>query len=403
MTIRLYTNASRTVRAGLLQGLLVCGFATAILGLSASAVQAANQPAQAKSGPGGADYVAGDVAKRAVGSFETPTIVFHAGPATAPRPVVIFLHAWGAANPQLYGGWIEHMARKGNLVLWPRFQDPNRVRIQDGTTNVIAALKQAFADLANDAEARPDLNRVVVVGHLSGGVMAMNVAALAAENNLPAPRLVMSLMPGGVTRDAKARGTLLADLSKIPAQTLMMTMIGDRDHLPSDRVARLFLREATGVPASRKLFMRVASDDHGYPPLSASLAAPAAPKEGYDLARIKLPPEPPRDPKAPRRSWRWSADMALSGEQTLLAAQINNNSTDAMDYQGFWRVLDMGMEAAFAGQDAVAMRANPRLIDMGQWSNGWPMKRMSAEVAREASPPGSSPSSTSTAPTPRRP
>lgn len=401
--IRLCTSAWRTINPGLVRSLLFCGFAAAAFGLSSAAVQAANQPPQAKAGPGGANYIAGEVVKRAVGSFETPTIIFHAGPATSPRPVVIFLHAWGAANPQLYGGWIEHLARRGNLVLWPRFQDPNRVRIQDGMGNVLLALKQAFVDLAGDADARPDLSRVVVVGHLTGGIMAMNVAAMAAENNLPAPKLVMSLMAGGIARDAKARGIMLADLSQIPAQTLMMTMIGDRDHLPSDRVARLFLREATGVPASRKLFMRVASDDHGFPSLSATLAAPAAPKEGYDLAKIKLPPQPPRDPKAPRKSWRWSADMALSGEQTLLVAQINNNATDAMDYQGFWRVLDMGMEAAFAGQDAVAMRANPRLIDMGQWSNGWPMKRMSADVAREVAPAGPSPTATGTAPAPRRP
>ena len=43
--------------------------------------------------------------------------------------------------------------------------------------------------------------------------------------------------------------------------------------------------------------MRAGSDDHGFPPLTATLASPGSPKADYDAAAIKLPPDPPRDPK----------------------------------------------------------------------------------------------------------
>lgn len=403
---RLPTNLFRRldlirITGGVWRGVLALGIGLAV----GSAAFAANQPPQPKSGPGGADYIEGEVIKRAVGSFETPTLVFHAGTASAPRPVVIFLHAQGADNPAYYGGWIEHLARKGHLVVWPRFQVTNRVRIQDGMANMLAALKESLPALAADGEARADLTRIAVVGHVAGAPMAMNLAALAAENGLPAPRLVMALTPGGTVANARERGIALADVARIPPETMILTLIGDRDHLPSERQARQFLREASAVPASRKLYMRFQSDDHGFPPMTATLAAPAAPREAYDIARIKLPPEPPRDPKAPRRqAWRWSADMALSGPQSVLVAQMGNNTIDALDYMAFWRVLDMAMTAAFAGQDAAALAANPALTDMGRWSNGWPVKRLSATILRDApANPAPAPGGGAAGTAPRRP
>ena len=79
--------------------------------------------------------------------------------------------------------------------------------------------------------------------------------------------------------------------------------------------------------------------------------------------------------------------MALTGEQTILAAQLNGSITDAIDYLGFWKTLDIALEAAFAGKDAHAIRNDPRTSDMGRWSDGWPMRRISAEQVREAPPP----------------
>jgi dienelactone hydrolase len=359
--------------------------------------RAAAPPPQPKTGPGGADYVATDVVKRAIGRASAATYVFHAaGAAAEPRPVVVFIHAWGATNPQAYGGWINHLARKGYLVLFPKYQDVNRTRPADATTVASSLVKDALAALANDEQARPDTGKVAYVGHLAGAAVAVNLAALAKANGLPQAGLLFALMPGGIASDPKSRGVLLADLSQIDPSTLIVTMIGDRDASASDRASKRILKEAGNVPANRKLFVRVLSDDHGFPALSATLSSPGSANTAFDAAAIKIPPDPPRDPKAPRdRSWRWSADMSLTGEQTVLANQLNAASTDALDYMAYWKALDLALQAAFSGKDAAALRDDPTFIDMGRWSDGWPVKRLFAETPRTEASPAPGPRKTS--------
>lgn len=358
-----------------------------------AAAQGATPPAQPKSGPGGADYVASEVTKRAVGTASAGTYVFHApGAADAPRPVAVLLHAWGAVNPQVYGGLIDHMARKGYLVLYPRFQEVGRTRPADATGLAARLVREAFAVLETDAEARPDKNRVVFVGHSAGAAVAINLAALAPAEDLPAPKLVLALMPGGIAKDAKSRGIPLSDLSVIDPATLLVTMNGDRDFRAADLAARRILREAVNVPADRKLFMRVLSDDHGFPALSATLASPGSTKDGYDGGKIKLPPDPPVDPKAARAARpKWSPDMALSGEQTVLVAQLGSNVTDTLDYLGYWKTLELAAAAGFSGKDAQALRNDPALSDMGRWSDGWPVKRLVVEIPKVEVPKAETP------------
>ena len=180
---------------------------------------------------------------------------------------------------------------------------------------------------------------------------------------------------------------MLEDLAAIPATTAIVTMIGDREFQAADRTSRRILREASTVPPARKLFMRAGSDDHGFPTLSATLSSPASVKDGYDSAAIKLPPDPPVDPKAPRPPRpKWSADMVLSGEQTVLLQQLQRNGVDALDYMAFWRTFDMAAGAAFAGTDMATLRADPGFVDMGRWSDGWPVRRLAAETPRAEAP-----------------
>ncbi|MFC4173133.1 alpha/beta hydrolase [Microvirga sp. GCM10011540] len=350
--------------------------------LAAPWAQAATPPKQPEKGPGGADYAVSQVTKRAVGTASAGTFVFHgAGAAAEPRPVVVFFHSWGAANPALYGGWIDHLARKGHLVLFPRFQEVNRSRPADASTLAASLIGSALEALASDPEAKPDLSRVAYIGHSAGVPIALNVAAGAKAGALPEPKLIFGVMPGGIASTEKDRGIMLQDLSAIDASTLIVTMSGDRDYLPSDRASRRILQAASAVPATRKLFMRASSDDHGYPALTATLASPGSPKSDYDAASIKLPPDPPRDPKQ-KSTWRWSADMALTGPQTILTQQLGNNGTDTLDFLAFWKTFDMAAEAAFSGKDAAALRRDPKFVDMGSWSDGWPVRRLSAEMPK---------------------
>ena len=81
----------------------------------AGPVLAAAPPAQPTDGPGGVGDKAATITKRAVGKASAATYAFYrAGPAPeGGRPVAVFLHAWGAPNPQAYGAWIDHLAQIG--------------------------------------------------------------------------------------------------------------------------------------------------------------------------------------------------------------------------------------------------------------------------------------------------
>ncbi|WP_134499068.1 chlorophyllase/cutinase-like alpha/beta fold protein [Microvirga pakistanensis] len=349
--------------------------------LAAPASLAATPPQQPEKGPGGRDYKITDVVKRGTGTASSGSYVFHGGDTPASRPVVVFFHSWGAVNPGLYGGLIDHLARRGYLVIFPRFQEVNRSRPADATARAEDLIFQALTALADDPQARPDLTRVAFIGHSAGVPLALNVAAGIQVTKLPAPKLIFGLVPGGIASNEKERGIMLRDLSTVDKATLLITMNGDREHLPSDRASRGLFEATSGIPATRKLFMRASSDDHGYPALTATLAFPGSPKAGYDAAAIKLPPDPPRDPKE-RNTWKWSADMALSGPQTILTQQLGNNVTDTLDYLAVWRTFEIAADAAFAGKDATALVRDPKFIDMGTWSDGWPVRRLSAQMPK---------------------
>ena len=74
--------------------------------------------------------------------------------------------------------------------------------------------------------------------------------------------------------------------------------------------------------------------------------------------------------------------MSLSGPQTILTQQLANNGTDTLDYQAFWRTFEIAADAAFAGKDATVLTRDSRFVDMGNWSDGWPVKRLSAQMPK---------------------
>lgn len=367
-----------------------------IAALTAGAALAISSPLQPKTGPGASLDATGEVVKKALGSPGNVTYAFHMGSAPEkPRSVVVFLHGWGAANPIIYGAWLEHLARRGHLVLFPAFQEIGGTKPSEATDRAAAQIKAALSQLASDPQARPESTQVYLIGHSAGAGVAVNLAARAKELGLEAPRLLFLTMIGGIAKDAASKGIQLADLSAIPESTNVVTLSGDQNNLAADRISRRILKEVSSVPVARKLFMRSASDDHGFPPLTATLASPAGPKDGYGSENIRLPgeaePAPQTDAKG-RRVRRtvaaaaprvpWTAEAQLSGEQRVLVQQLQRNTVDTLDWLAYWRVFDMLVATTESGADLVGLRQDPAFLDMGRWSDGWPVRRLGAETPK---------------------
>src|SRR4051794_33801759 len=88
--------------------------------------------------------------QQTVGRGAVATTILREPGLRAPAPVVLFLHGWGATTPSYYRPWLEHLAREGNVVLYPRYQDAIVTPPQEALGNVLAgvglALRHADVD-----------------------------------------------------------------------------------------------------------------------------------------------------------------------------------------------------------------------------------------------------------------
>src|SRR5690348_12144401 len=242
--------------------------ALTFLFLANLSAQSATPPSQPLTGPGGKQYAHASVTKNKYGKGSQEYWIFEPdSPKPRTAPVIVFLHGWGGMNPLYYGAWIDHLVKRGNIVIYPRYQATLLTPLKDFTPNTLSAVKDALERLQTEkGHVAPDLSKFAAVGHSMGALLAANVAALAAESKLPRVRAVMSVEPG-ITESPV--NFALADLKKLPADTLLVALAGDQDTLVGNFDAKRIYYESTRIPAVNKNFITLVSDTHGTPSLLA--------------------------------------------------------------------------------------------------------------------------------------
>lgn len=238
----------------------------------------------------------------------------------APRPaercpVLVFNHGWLAVNPGMYGAWIEHLVRQGQVVVFPRYQHDWTTPPSDFLPNALAAVLDALDVLETAPErVRPDRQRFALIGHSAGGNLAVLMAASARESGLPHPRAVLAFMPGEVQHLDHPSP---ADL---PSQTLLVVVAGDRDHIVGDFRARQIFAQAESLTDDRKEFILYRTGRPGALTLLADHAAPT----GF-----------------------WAT--LDTGEGPFRDFQKKKANVDHLDRLGFWTLTDATLSAGFAG------------------------------------------------------
>ena len=282
-------------------------------------------PGQPATGPGGAEYRHAKVGESVHGeSGEKFWLFVPDEPRAKAAPVILFLHGFTVMEPEGYRGWIEHLVRRGNVVIYPKWQDSLRTNPRDFLPNTLASVRHALRVM--EKEKIGDLKRFAVVGHSAGGALAMEYAAVAGEERLPLPGAAVVVQPGqGPKRGAVIIPTPAAE--KLDPRMKLIITVGDADSIVGDVSARRYWREAAGVVLDRA-FVEVRSDLYGEPRLRAGHLSPMA------------------------------ADLEMA---------------DALDWWGWWRLLDSACEAAFSGRP---MQLDER---MGAWSDGTPVKPLKIE------------------------
>ncbi|MEO7727966.1 MAG: alpha/beta hydrolase fold domain-containing protein [Burkholderiales bacterium] len=347
---------------------------------------APSPPGQPPTGPGGAEYRHREVVASSHGAGAAQYWLFEpAAPVPKAAPIVVFLHGWGGVNPDPYRAWIDHIVKRGNIVIYPRYQADLATPVRDFAPNAAAAARNALELLrADKTHVAPDVKRFALVGHSMGGILCANIAALAPQAGLPPAQAFMSVQPGKTRMIARRAAAVLEDLSQVPAPTLILTVAGDHDRLARDMDAKRIYHETTQVPARNKNFIVMTSDGYGSPPLEAHhfspLARNGAPapavSQGRQIGQLRermqergaargdVAPDPTR---AVVRDEDELPDVGLA---TVTAA-------DALDFFGYWKLFDALTDAAFYGKNReFALGNTPQQRFMGLWSDGRPVREM---------------------------
>ena len=113
--------------------------------------QSVTPPSQPSTGPGGKQYVHASVTKNRYGKGGQEYWIFEpASPKPRTAPVIIFLHGWGGMNPLYYGAWLDHLVKRGNIVVYPRYQSSLLTPIKDFLPNTLSAVKDAVHRLQTE-------------------------------------------------------------------------------------------------------------------------------------------------------------------------------------------------------------------------------------------------------------
>jgi len=126
--------------------------------------------------------------------------------------VVVFVHGLGLGEttPVNHRPWLEHLARRGSAVVYPRYE--LTLGSRDAIRHVVTATRIALEHLG-----RPNVP-LVAIGYSRGGELVADYAAVATAAG-PAPSEVLTVFPAGQdpadppldlrTVDRKARFTIL--------------------------------------------------------------------------------------------------------------------------------------------------------------------------------------------------
>jgi acetyl esterase/lipase len=259
------------------------------------------------------------------------------GGSQSTAPVVLFLHGWMAIDPYYYGGWIDHLVKSGNIVIYPAYQASRQDTPDQIQQNVIQATRNALTQLQTSSSVKPDLSRFTIVGHSLGGGLAVQVASVAPQVGLPTPRAVMPVQPGWQGSRSMPTGTL----GQISPATYLLIVEATNDQFKDTRQGSTIYDMTPQIPVNRKTYVLISSSD---PTLISDHSAPTAPLESYRGIRL-----------TGREKRRAAFNAWLANQVTGL----RNGEIDAMDRNGFWVLFDQLRQSAFSSAPAIAPVAGP--------------------------------------------
>lgn len=302
-----------------------------------------SQPTQPSSGPGGSNYIHGGVTIYDYATNRNGEDFWLYEP-NNPTPdsanVVVFCHGLGMVNPKAYGAFIKHLVRKGNIVIYPRYQKDLNLATGISVYNDSCAkgIRKALDTIQQPGHVKGRIENYFILGHSVGGVLTANMTMLHAQYGLPKPLTAFSMQPGAATY-------LMSDYSAFPADVKFLIAIGEDDAIVGTGPGTTIYNQSSAVPTSHKNLIHHYADGHGSPDIAASHNEPC----GFD-------------------------NQFDNGETNLFIPFVTG-AVDAMEYFCYWKLQDALMDCALLNQNCeYAFGDTPEQHGMGSWSDGSPVR-----------------------------
>ncbi len=299
-------------------------------------------PAQPISGPGGNIYSNNGVLSTNNTSLFSADGYWLFEP-DSPKPdsadLIVFNHGYGVFNPGPYAKWIEHLVKKGNIVIFPKYQLSDASLPSTYTPNAITGILDAINELnTNPTRVKPRMRNLAMIGHSFGGVITANLVTNYATYNIPKPKCFMLCQPG----TGGINSGRLVSYANMDTDYKALIVVGEDDIIVGDSFGREIM-DSTGIPTIRKNFITHVADYRGFPILEATHNEPLAADFNYDGGTIS----------------------------TVITGGYAASKLDAVDFYCYWKLADALLNCTFYGTNCeYAFGDTPEQRGMGNWSDG---------------------------------
>lgn len=299
-------------------------------------------PTQPSTGPGGSNYSHSGVIFSDFTNWLAADGYWLFEP-DSPKPdsadVIVFNHGYGVFNPGPYAAWIEHLVKKGHIVIFPKYQLNDASLPNTYTPNAITGMQDAFDELnTNPLRVKPRMEHFAIIGHSYGGVITANLVTEYLAYGTPKPQCFMLCEPG----TGGINSGRINSYTPMDTDYNALIVVGENDIIVGNSFGREIF-DSTLISTSHKNYITQLEDDHGSPVLEATHNEPLASDNTYDGGTVSA---------------------VITGG--YLAAK-----TDAVDYYCYWKLADALLSCTFYGIDCeYAFGDTDEQRFMGHWSDG---------------------------------
>lgn len=285
-------------------------------------------------------------------------------------PLVIFLHGWMGTNPKNFGALIDHLVRRGSVVIYPVYQTDGNTAPQLITDTAAKSIRLILKHLEKENPNLIDIEKTMYYGFSMGASMSINYATNPEKFGLPAPKGLVLAAPGDakhVAHKELAVSIVNTPINRVPLNVPIALLTGQEDKTIGVPTALTYWNEICAQKRQKTLITWPPgkSDEES---IGSGHGAPGAPDDRYDFPNIHEPMLP----------------LTLAKRENFPESKSMNN----LDFYGQWKVVT-GFLDAIKNSTSPSWIFTEHLLmsDLGKFKNGQPYPRAWVEKSCPASLP----------------